>query len=125
VSEKKDEKGEKYAQVDLDFEAALPALVALGIAKRDVEHFVEQACDIADELIEVLDDEIDSRTKMGKCTHPESVCLAMAILTEKYLTQRLRDSNEKVLDPIAAIEAVRKFVEIEVDEESEATPTVH
>lgn len=111
-------KGEgKDKVVVFDVRKAFPALVALGVDEDEIDHIVEVSDLVGSMLAEKLDDFMRERSVAGLCMHPESICLAIAVLAEKFVPARLEPVGAKALDPVACIEVVRKFTEVEIDED--------
>lgn len=107
-----------------EYKDALASLVVAGIKPEDVEHQVTVAGDISLDFAEAMDAIVLKRVTEGPCVHPQSLYIATALLMEKFLAVRMSSAGEKVFDPIKYIEAVRKFVMVEAEEDIE-TPTVH
>ena len=113
----------KRVAVVFDIEAARPVLKSMGIDEHEVDHVVEISDLVATKLAGALDDLVAKRSDKGLCMHPESICIAMAVLAEWFVKERIESSGEKVLDPVACIEMVRKFSEVEVDEDEDEDET--
>jgi hypothetical protein len=107
----------KEMVVAFDIRAAISTLEAMGVSADDVEHIVEISDFVATDLAAALDKLVEKRMNEGLCMHPESICLAVAVLAERFVRARLEGSGEKVLDPIACIEVVRKFTDVEIEED--------
>jgi hypothetical protein len=101
-----------------DYAAARPALARAGIKPEDIEHMMDCGSELAGKLAAYMDAAVLEMVSHGRCVHPESLCIALALLFEKGLSMRLADAGEKMLDTIKCIEAARECVLVEVTDSS-------
>jgi hypothetical protein len=78
-----------------DFNPARPALVAAGVAEDEVDHVIDQANEAAIVLVSAMDRYVSDRNDFGACVHPEALCLAVALVGEKFLSDNL-DFRSKI-----------------------------
>ena len=130
-AQKNDERSSGIAVYSL--KEASKDLVALGIPAEVVGHIVDVAMEIATELGTFMDEIVAERIANGACVHSPSLSLAVAYMAEKFLPSRLEgfDLEHKLLDPVASIGVLKKFVEVaetQIDHESDdkpVLPTIH
>lgn len=122
-----------------DYEAARPALVAAGVRSDEVDHMMELASEFSLDMAEAMDAVVARKLEERRCVHPESMCVALAILTEMFLAIRIGQAGDRMLDSVACIEAVRKIPKVaesraaskvapdegEDEDEESKTPMIH
>jgi hypothetical protein len=120
---------QRKKEIAFDYRGARSALVGMGIKEDEVDHIVDVANDVAGEVAATLDAAVARRLVDGLCIHPESLCLGVALVAEKFLSLRMQEAGEVGLDAAACVAAVRKFVYMEINDEDDVeTPrpeTIH
>lgn len=113
-------KGDVYLASAYNLNAARKDLESLGVPLHAVDHTFQQALEISTELVLTMDAVVEERLSQNKCVHPESLCLAMAFMAEKFLPMRFNGSGAegRIIDPIKCVEMMRKLVEIKNVDES-------